>query len=506
MSLRTRLANIPVPSRQAVMDAQGGFAGGLNSVADPAALLPGQARQLANSRLTAAGAALRRGGTQRTSTAEVTLGTISGGIYWPAASGIIVSRQTAGGIWTTTYGAFPRTFTALPMAGETVPADPIFAPFVNSGGTSLLFVPLQAAANLGSIGTGFGGLTTYSAAPTGLDGLVVYNERLWGWDGTTNSLFFSALNAGETLGIGASGGGFILVRTFGAEAIKQAVVVGSSLLLFHRQGVSRVTGFGQSDITVAPQAVSSELAVVSGRAVCTYDNVAYAVTMQGLYVVTENGAAPVATAERPDPLVPVLEANPTLAANIQTVFHRAKNEVWVNFRGVGVYVFDTIRGAWTGPFTGEYTSPGAAVLFEVRDLNNLPHLWKGDTSGWVSECDIGTKDQVAANGTGGTAITQTIQCRRLFGPGTGRTAVKAWTKANVLATLTSGGTAPTLASSSVAGGSNSVTFTTPSSVEQQYYAAVGGAGPYVDITITDAATAASQYADVEVDGWLLGRR
>ena len=83
---------------------------------------------------------------------------------------------------------------------------------------------------------------------------------------------------------------------------------------------------------------------------------------------------------------------------------------------------------------------------------------------------------------------------------------KSWRWANVYATLTTGGTAPTITTQSQIGAADTQTFSTPSSTAQTYYTQSSGTGPYLDVTITDTGTTASQVESVEVEGFLMGRR
>jgi hypothetical protein len=67
-------------SRERLRDAQPRFDGGLNTVADEMGLAPNQVRRADNARLTDYGAITKRGGTQRTSTASLSVGkSVQGG-------------------------------------------------------------------------------------------------------------------------------------------------------------------------------------------------------------------------------------------------------------------------------------------------------------------------------------------------------------------------------------------------------------------------------------------
>ena len=86
------------------------------------------------------------------------------------------------------------------------------------------------------------------------------------------------------------------------------------------------------------------------------------------------------------------------------------------------------------------------------------------------------------------------------------TQAKSWRWANVNATLTTGGTAPTVTTQSQIGAADTQTFSTPSTTAKAYYNQSSNVGPYIDVTITDTGTTASQVESVEVEGFLMGRR
>lgn len=510
----------------AVADRQQGFSGGLNTTADPAFLAPNQARVMTNYGLSTYGAATKRFGSRAVlgsgSPATGTSGNIA--LHWPLKSMIITqsggtlyslqrAQNFSNPLWNLT------NLTSLGTSSDS--SSVIFSDGTNevvyiNGATSVTAFALQK----------FDGttLSTISAA-VHVTGLCVYNQRLWGFRAnpglateTPNSIYYSNLSTasgsigGDSLGVGASGGGQIIVTTFGASRIRALAAVGGSLMIFHAKGVSRLTGFGQSDTTVVPQAVSQVVAALSQNAVCVNESTAYVATTQGIYVVTENGEQLLGTPTNPDPTGAVIRT----AANgpsTQTFINRAKSELWVMIPAIGTYVYNLVLGAWSGPYTGAaFGSTGnGSNYFELVDGNSVTQaLTAPDLTGVLYEADTPnyTLDAVAVDGTGGSAYTSTVQCHRMFGfsggAQTSGAVAKSWTLAATLATLTTGGTAPSMGYSTVYGGSGSTTFTTPSSAEKAYYTAVGGSGPYIDLTITDTGSTASQVATVDVQGQVVG--
>lgn len=364
-------------------------------------------------------------------------------------------------------------------------------------------------------------ITNLASTTPGVKGLVVYNDRLWAWnsfDGP-NSLYFSQLSStsgstgGDSLGNTSAGGGQIIVRTFGISAIVACAPVGGSLLIFHARGISRLTGFGQDDISVAPQALTADVGMSNATpsGVCVYGNVAYFVSDRGIYSATESSVAPLSTPDKPDPTSALLAAGTVNPSQFELDYNRQYNEVWVSIKDYGVFIYNTILQSWSGPFTGTYADGTRAIFEVVNSANGISHLWRitwrNATGMFVSECDRAStyKDDVTSAGSGGSVVTMTLQLHRLFGGD--RVNAKSWRWLNVLAQLTTGATPPVAAFMTQLGGTNSITFSGLTSIEQPYYLSPGGTGPYLDVTITDAgSTGASQYALATVEGNLLGQR
>lgn len=510
----SRLRLPPQETRSPVFDQQQGFSGGLNVTADPAFLLPNQARAMTNYRQNYA-AAVKRLGTQRTSASGIA-SHITHGIYWPAYAEFAY-LSNAGVV----YQGDLTSFTAI-TGSATVDSTAGICAFVGTAQAPTIYIADGANSKLYSYD-----FTTWSTVWTGtavIRRMVVYNSRLWGWDylgsGTASvsgTLYYSNLSTatlsigGASLAVGGSSGGQINVQTFGIAQILSCIVVGSSLMILHARGVSRLTGFGQSDTTTAPQAVSDTDSIVGPDAVAEADGVAWFASTRGLVQMTEGALSLVATPQTPDPLMSAYmtcTANGGTASFTKVVYNRQRSEVWVMVPTVGTYVYNLVLQSWSGPWTGPFLATNPVALVAPSDM------YVGDQpNGYLLHADGPSfttinKDLVTSTGTGGTAVTGTLQCHRMFGASggmpTGSAQAKSWRLAATLATLTTGATAPTMGYSTVYGGSGSTTFTTPSTTEQTYYTAVGGAGPYIDLTITDAGTTASQVATVDVQGELMG--
>lgn len=488
---------------------RGLFAGGLNSVSDPAAVAPTQARQLVNARLTTYGSTTRRGGTRKCLTAAVgTSASANVGIYWPKFSTVCVVAGSTQYLYSAAApSSFTSTWSMTMDAGRAFKA--LSLAIFQDATTEVLYGESQAGGLYKWDGTTSTNVT--AGTPVSCKGICVYNDRLWGWNTTasTNSVFYSALDNGDTLGVAASGGGEIVVENFGGAPIVACAPVGASLLIFHQAGISRLTGFGTSDLSVSPQPATKDIRLCGQNAVAIFHNAAWIATPQGLYQVTEGSATPIGTPEAPDPTIAAIAAS-SYQSTVQVYANQATFEIWVLIPGTGVYVYNVLTSGWSGPWNGAiFADTAPSILFPIKETTNnlqqrtvLPPdtngvMWEVDTQDWFT-------DSTNADGTSGTAYTMTIQPHRMFTEE--RSYSKAWRWVNVTAILTASATAPTCVVQSMLGGASTSTFNTPIAAQCIYYQPGGGTGPYQDVIINDAASAQSEYLMVEVIGYPLGQR
>lgn len=535
-------------SNQPVADAQQGFAGGLNTTSDPQYLQPNQVRQLTNFRLNSYGAATKRNGSQYVNSSALPTA-CSTGFYWPSLGKAILGTSSSAvykisssiNSAPTSLGSVSKTYTSDIKLFSTGTADAAYIA-VSSG------VPYTTGVSTALYRTDGTTLTGIAGVIAVVTDLVVYNQRLWGWNsGISNALYYSDLaNAtssigGDSLGVGASGGGQINILTSASSPIIACATIGASLLIFHQRGVSRLTGFGQSDVTTAPQSMASDVGIWSRTAIDVYNGVGYFVTPRGLYVATEGSVGPVGTPERPDPLIPLL-AMLTSAPNvggdsIRVKFNRATQEVWISVDGYGIYIYNTILQCWGGLFkfwADGYTTVSA--MFEILGAGGESHIWLGQSTSLLQTdltADIDETatylDAVTAAGTGGTNVTATVQCHRMFAQTPA--VAKSWRWVNTNANLTPYGTPPTVRTNTAlypttglitntgvsiitSGGASLVTgyagdvqtFTNLIEGTSVYYSQASGTGPYLDATIVDAGSTASTFESVEVQAFVMSRR
>jgi hypothetical protein len=509
--------------REKIVDQQPKFDGGLNSVSDDAVLLPNQMRRADNARLTDYGAVTKRGGTKRTSTSPLAAASVLNGYTWRKDGGTQQLMAVCNGqLHTSTYlSSYPWAWTAQSGSLSTS-VPPSFAQFRNAT-TDVVYIADGGLLNVWD-GTA---LTTDIAGTIAVENIVVHNQRLWGCGNATfpDSIFYSSLNNGDTFANGSSGGGQIIVRTFSDETVVGLASVNTSLMIFHRRGISRLTGYGQDDITVAPQGLTADVGTIAPKSIVSIGNAGFFVSERGLYTCNEAEVSPVGTVDTPDPTLSAIR-NLTSAdfGNIRSVFNRATRELWISIPSYGIYVYHTILRAWSGPWDSGYVAPVTTALFDTLDSNGLPAVLKGDNAGYVTVCDAQNVfvDNQLANGTGGTKYTMTVQMHRMycgddalskalrFGYITASLKGSDYTSITWRTETDAGAfTLPTAFSSNGVWGFglwNAVGSRWGGASSRNYRVQMGGTGYYIDVFIIDSGEAAPIFSRFQLETFALGRR
>jgi len=503
-----------------VLDAQPRFDGGLNSVSDETALQDNQVRTAINARLTDYGAISKRGGTRRTA-AALAAQPVTGGYTWTKDDGTVsVLAVCNGTLFTSAFN--PTTWTWTSQTGTLSSATTsYFANFRDGGGNDVIYIADGGPLNKWNGTT----LSTNLSGTPDAAAIAVYNERLWscGDPDYPDSIFYSALNNGDTLGVGASDGGQIVVRTFGNEAIVGLASINTSLLIFHKRGVSRLTGYGQDDLTVAPQAVTADVGTIAKNSIVASQNIAYFISERGLYRCNEAEVASIGTPQQPDPILPIIrQLSSTDFDKINCIINRATKELWITIPNFGCYQYHTVLNAWSGPWDTAYTSPDTTYLFECLNSAGLPIVLRGDASGYVSVCDAPGVflDNTASDGTGGTRYAMSVQMHRLYCGddalakslrwgyltaqlnGSDQTRVQ-WSTGESFGSYSlpptyssTWGAASTYWGTGTWGGAGSVNYRIP----------MGGTGYYIDVTIIDSGSSQPVFSRFQLEAFALGRR
>lgn len=510
------MASVPpvkVQPRPLAIDRQVNFAGGLNTTADDTQVAANEVRLSNECQLSEFGGIIKRLGSQRLHAAALGSGApILGGFAWRPASGQQLLAIANGTLYTSTYGTFPRTFTAQTGAVNTT-VYPVFAPFRVTGGERIYI----AANGLNSWdGTTF--TVGVSGAPVGIAVVAVYNERLFGITGVDESLYWSDLNNGDSLGQPGSGGGVAIVRTFGEQAIQGLVALNASLLLFHVSGISIFTGISQDDISIASgtEGLTADVGTIAPKSIVVAENAAFFLTDRGFYLATEYGVQPIS--QKIDATVRTFDQSKY--AQVSVVHNRSHREIWWYLPNLGIYIYNYYLRAWSGPFQSGYVNPITQSMFEGIDTFSRPIVFVGDNAGFVKQAAMPTTflDNVHADGTGGTTITMTVQCRRFYQGDLPST--KSLRYIYVLANI-SGSSQSAVAWNT---GSYSAQFTLPPGFantwgvgtwgtgtwggtgDASYRVQAAGQGFYVDVTFVDSGMAFVQLSSVETQGYNLGRR
>jgi hypothetical protein len=357
--------------------------------------------------------------------------------------------------------------------------------------------------------------------------IKVHNQRLWGAGSSTypDSIFYSKLNDGDEFGYGQ--GGQIVVRTFSHERIVGLASVGSSLLIFHRRGISRLTGFGQDDITVQPEGVSTQTGTIAPQSIVEADGVAFFVSDRGAFMASEGSVAPLGTPTSPDPILPLVRSlSTTSLADVRGVLSRKTQEIWWFIPGYGVYTYHLILRAWSGPWIGEYETT-ACMWQSLAGGSAEDFVIRGDSSGAVTVSDYyGSHSDGAtiADLDGGDPIVMAVQLRRLY---FGDDSIAKMFRYGYLTAVIPGESTVTVDWASNFGNYPQRTITsgnggtwdapgakwdvagdvwTDSGGSQNYRVQLSGSGYYVDVTLGHSGFNEPIISRWQIDGAPLGRR
>lgn len=508
-------------SRERLVDIQPDMAGGLNETSDDSSLQPNQLRRAINARLTDFGAITKRGGLKRVSASLDAGELVQNGFMWRKDAGSPeILAVVDGTLYTTNFGgSFP--FTWIQRTGTlSTTVKPTFARF-RDGANDVVYIGDGGLLNKWNGTT----LTTDIVGTVGAQMIAVHNERLWscGCGVKPQSIFYSALNNGDTLANGAQGGGEIIVRTFGDENVIGLASINTSLLIFHRRGISRLTGYGQDDITVSPAGVTSDVGLIAPGSIVPVSNIAYFVSERGLYLCNEQEVAPVSNPQTPDPLLSIIRS---LSANqfnqIRAVLNRGTRELWITMPGFGLYVYNTTLQSWSGPWDSGWVDPDTTCLFEVLNNEGLPVVLRGDTDGFVSLTDAPNVflDNVEADGTGGTRYAMTAQFHRLYCGDEATAKALRWgyltaqlrgsdqcrVEWTTGATFGSHTLPPSLDQTWGGPGTQYGVGTWGGAGSRSYRVPMGGGGYYIDVSVVDSGEALPVISRFQIETFALGRR
>jgi hypothetical protein len=496
-------------------DVQNGFAEGLNTSADESQLSDKQVRVAENARLTEYGGITKRQGTQKVFTSVPAVSPVTGGFTWRTPSPPSHLFVSGGHLYSAPDGLLPLTPTDL-GAGLDSTSIPSFASFRD------LSQDVVYVVDGGQLNKWNGGVFTANVAGSpNVSRIAVHNDRLFGCGDVNNTetLYFSGLSNGDTLGVPGSGGGEAIIRTFAHEPLTTLLSVGQSLLIFHERGVSRFTGWSQDDFNIdsGTRGVTQDVGTIASSSVVAVENVGFFVSDRGVYSITESGVTGISS--NIESLLSQTSA--TNLRLVSAVHNRRAREVWFAIPGLGVMVFNYRLNSWSGPLTGTYATVAPLAMWE-SGAGATPEVFFGATDGMVRKGDVESvyRDDVLADGTGGTAYTSTVQCHRMFfgddasekslryiyllGNLRGSTGTSVtWETGQIsqAATVPASGTAAIWGSGILWG---AFTYGPGGSVTSRIQAS--GSGRYNDIRLVDAGTSNPVFSRVEADAFNMGRR
>lgn len=504
-------------------DGQADFRGGLNLAADPLQLAPNEVRRADEAVLTEYGGITKRRGSQKlTNSALSSNNSIQNGFAWLKDDGTQQLLAVANGTLYTASYAIGTTWTAQSGALAASGA-PGFAAFRDGSGEVVYIADGAAPLNK------WNGTTLNTSGLTGTPAvtqLAVYNQRLFGVTGTNQTLHWSAINNGDSLGVAAGGGGSAVIRTFSDQTVTAIAALRSSLLIFHTSGISRFTGLTQDDIVISAGTlgVTSDVGTIAPRSVVATEQGVFFLSDRGFFVASESDVRPISV--RLDPLIRSL--NLAQSSGVIGAHARATKEILWYLPAVGIVRYSYALDAWTGPCAAGYVTPATTSLWEAQDADRQPIVLAGDA--WVVSGSLGGvvkrvdapavyRDNVAVNGSGGTAYTFAVECRRFFAGDP--SSVKSFKWAYLMTNLRGASTAGISWSSVTGGGTATITNTASAGVwgfgtwgtgtwggisTQPLRVPISGQGQYLDLTITDSSAADSLWSRVELEAFDYGRR
>lgn len=391
--------------RPVLTDGQAGFIGGNNTDIDPSVLLPNQVRSTENFRINDRGTASKRGGTQRMHSSAFG-GTIQGGYGWMRPGGAKHVVVANGEVNLADIASAPLSFTALSGAIDTT--EVVDMASFRDGSGEVVYIADGGPLNKCTTTT----LTANLADTPNVTSLAVYNSRLYAVDGVTQNLYASPINNGDSLGVPARNGIVAIIKTFSDQELFAVRSLKSSLAIFHRSGISRLTGLTIDDIDIAAstQGFSDEVGTISKKSLVQVEDTVFFFSENGFYKLTDTGLEWVSPTLRDM----VRGLDPSTFYNIHGAHDKLRNEVRWSLPGVGVYVYNYTARCWSGPWKGPYLSVSSMWSTEAED--DVPsQVFIGSADGYMRLNDAtAATDEVLSDGTGGTRVAGSVAFRRYF--------------------------------------------------------------------------------------------
>lgn len=376
----------------------------------------GSLSQCANMHLLSDGSVEKRGGTQRIHASTVPGPTILGGHIWrptPSTVDLFIITDDANAFYNTSSLTIPVTFT-LRGGGFSTTNYPSFADFRDAS-ADVVYI-----ADGGFIRKWSGSVlsSAIGGTPSAIGQIAVYNQRLFGISGTDQTLYWSALNNGDTLGNAGAGGGSAIIRTFSNDPIVALAPLGDTLLMFHTRAISRFTGWSQDDFSVdeGTRGVDNNVGCGAARSVVSIGKSVFFLGAQRSGVHITDG-------------VSVTRVTDTVSARFENLslsgaefsLHIPAMRSVILFNTIGGHlVYNYHLNAWSGPYSFVWPSDGPLSGWVDPRADLLTSgIYLGGQQGWVRQLYTDgvtatqSKDDVTSAGSGGTAVTGSLTTNAL---------------------------------------------------------------------------------------------
>jgi hypothetical protein len=423
-----------------------------------------------------------------------------------------------GRLYTGTY-AIPMVWVAIGAAADfSTTQAPSFAAFRDATG-EVVYV-----ADGGALNKTDGATTTLNLAGTpNVTRIWVYNRRLFGTGNPASpqTVYWSDLDNGDTLGVVASGGGEAVVRTFGQSNLVTGATLKASSLMFHRGGVSRFTGWSQDDIAIqsGTQGVSSDVGTIIPQGVIAVENQAFFMSDRGFFTIDDYGVTNISRKIHP---VFSDQFDFSQAGGVVVGHNKLFEEIWWFLPGLGCYVYNYDRKAWTGPMSGLFLDVDITGFISARNATGEPIMLATADNGFVYHIDApnAQADDVRSDGTQGNAIVMAAQLRRFFAKSLPTRKAWRWVYLTAqlrgnrsvqleMSTETSSAAVPVTGAYGDVWDPSEVWDPTQvwSGIDQILYRVpAGGTGQYLDVTIADSGDCQAIYNSATIIGYSLGLR
>jgi len=249
--------------------------------------------------------------------------------------------------------------------------------------------------------------------------IISYHTRMFAMSASPTTpgllpktIFWSKIGDATNFTTGAKNQGGSAVTDFlTGQQLTALEVIGSSLLMATIDSVMRFTGQSSDDIVIAQntEGISAEVGAVGPLALKRFENVAAMLAQRGPYAVTETAAVPIGEQVLPD-------FNGLDSANISKAivqYNRGRKELLFAVPGASdgglnktVYTQSVRLQAWFGPWLYPF---GITCMAHYVGASGIENVIAGCNDGYVRLMDVGYKDDVLADGSGGSNISMRVE-------------------------------------------------------------------------------------------------